>query len=135
MIRTLLKSKIHRAIVTDSNLDYVGSLTLGHALCEAADIVPYEFVHITNINTGTHWVTYVIRDPDRPDSVGLNGTAARHFHPGDPVIVLAYTQLHDVELAGYAPRLVYVNQQNVVTRVIGGEHPRQRDETAPEDAD
>jgi aspartate 1-decarboxylase len=122
MWRQMLKSKIHRATVTEANLHYVGSLTLGHALADAADILPYEFVHITNINNGTHWVTYVIRDDTRPDAVCLNGTAARHFHPGDLVIVMAYAYVSSEELAaGIHPRVVLVDEVNRVTRVVTDE--------------
>lgn len=117
MTRRLLKSKIHRATVTEADLNYQGSLTLGYALMEAADLVPYEFVHITNINNGTHWVTYALADPDRPNTVCMNGTAARHFHPGDPVIILAYTDVTESERPRHRPRLVYVDPDNRVTRV------------------
>lgn len=124
MVREMLKSKIHRATVTEANLNYVGSLTLGYALTEAADILPFEFVHITNINDGTHWVTYVIRDRKNPGSVCLNGTAARHFHPGDPVIVMAYGHYTAEEIkAGVKPRVVFVDDSNQITRVLAGEEP------------
>lgn len=124
LLREMLKSKIHRATVTQANLNYVGSLTLGYALCEAADIMPNEFVHITNINDGTHWVTYVIEDRDNPGSVCLNGTAARHFHPGDPVIVMAYGHYTSEEIkAGLKPRVVFVDDDNQITQVMAGETP------------
>lgn len=124
LFREMLKSKIHRATVTDSNLNYVGSLTLGYALCEAADIMPHEFVHITNINTGHHWVTYVIEDTQQPHSLCLNGTAARHFHVGDLVIVLAYGYYTPEEIhAGLQPRLVYVDASNHIVRIMAGEEP------------
>ncbi len=122
--RQMLKSKIHRATVTEANLNYVGSLTLGYALCEAADIMPNEFVHITNIMNGDHWVTYVIEDRENPDSLCLNGTAARHFHPGDLVIVMAYGQYSDEEIrAGLKPRVVFVDEKNHITQVMAGEEP------------
>lgn len=124
LLREMLKSKIHRATVTESNLNYVGSLTLGHQLALAADILPHEFVHITNINTGTHWVTYVIQDNDHPGSLCLNGTAARHFHPGDLVIIMAYGYFSPEEVrSGLHPRLVYVDQQNHISKVMAGEKP------------
>lgn len=120
----MLKSKIHRATVTEANLNYVGSLTLGYALTEAADILPYEFVHITNINDGTHWVTYVIEDRKNPGSVCLNGTAARHFHPGDPVIILAYGHYTPDEIkTSLQPRVVFVDDKNQITNVLAGEKP------------
>ncbi|MCY0897370.1 MAG: aspartate 1-decarboxylase [Firmicutes bacterium] len=124
MFREMLKSKIHRATVTESNLHYIGSLTLGYALMEAADILPNEFVHITNINTGDHWVTYAIEDHENPGALCLNGTAARHFHPGDLVIVLAYGYYSDEEIrSGIRPRLVYVDGQNRITQVLQGDTP------------
>ncbi len=124
VFREMLKSKIHRAIVTESDLNYVGSITLGYALCEAADILPHEFVHITNINNGDHWVTYVIQDRESPGSVCLNGTAARHFHPGDPVIIMAYGQYSEEEVrAGLHPRIVHVDENNQVVQVMAGEKP------------
>jgi len=124
VLRQLLKSKIHRATVTEANLNYVGSLTLGYSLCEAADIWPHEFVHITNINTGIHWVTYVIRDEENEGSVCLNGTAARHFHPGDPVIIMAYGLFADDEAhLGHRPYFVYVDPDNRITNVRHGEEP------------
>lgn len=120
----MLKSKIHRATVTEANLNYVGSLTLGYALTEAADILPYEFVHITNISDGTHWVTYVIEDRKNPGSVCLNGTAARHFHPGDPVIILAYGHYTPDEIkTSLQPRVVFVDDKNQITNVLAGEKP------------
>lgn len=117
MRRRLLKSKIHRATVVLGNLHYEGSLTLGHALMAAADLMPYEFVHITNINNGTHWVTYALEDPDHPEMVCMNGTAARHFLPGDPIIVLAYADVDDRDAAAHHPRTVHVDSQNRVVRV------------------
>ena len=123
MERQLLKSKIHRAIVTQSKLDYTGSLTLGAKLAQAADIWPHEFVHITNLNNGTHWVTYVIVDPDAANTVCLNGTAARHFQVGDPVIIMAYGYYLDEEAHLARPRLVYVDESNRITRVLVAEPP------------
>ncbi len=123
MQRQLLKSKIHRAIVTQARLDYTGSLTLGAKLAQAADISPHEFVHITNINNGTHWVTYVIIDPNAPATVCLNGTAARHFLVGDPVIIMAYGYYAEEEAHLARPRLVYVDQTNRITQVVVAEPP------------
>lgn len=125
MLRNLLKSKIHRARVTGANLEYTGSLTLARPLAEAADICAHEFVHITNLQNGVHWVTYVIIDPDQDDTVLLNGPAARHFFPGDEVIVLAYG-LYDPEEAKLArPRLVFVDRTNRITRIQEAEPPFQ----------
>lgn len=120
MLRQLLKSKIHLATVTEANLHYQGSLTLGSALVEAAGLMEHEYVHITNVNTGAHWVTYVLVDPENAGTVCMNGTAARHFELGDPVIILAYGLLAEDETAGFSPRIVYVDDQNRVTQVVGG---------------
>lgn len=123
MQRELLKSKIHRATVTQSDLNYAGSLTLSATLARAADLCAHELVHITNVNNGVHWVTYVIIDPDHPDTVCLNGTAARHFAPGDPVIIMAYGYYREDELASARPHLVYVDQDNQITDVVEDESP------------
>ncbi len=120
MLRQLLKSKIHLATVTEANLHYQGSLTLGSALVEASGLVEHEYVHITNVNTGAHWVTYVLVDSENPGTVCMNGTAARHFELGDPIIVLAYGFFGEDEAAGFSPRVVHVDQENRVTQVVGG---------------
>jgi aspartate 1-decarboxylase len=117
MQRELLKSKIHLATVTAASLHYEGSLTLGEALMEAADLMPNEFVHITNLNTGVHWVTYVIVDPDNPGTVCMNGTAARHFAPGDQVIIMAYGHYDAEEAARHRATLVFVDGENRITQV------------------
>lgn len=117
MLRQLLKSKIHRATVTDADLNYQGSLTLGYTLMEAAHLVPHEFVHITNINSGVHWVTYTMLDTGNPDTVCMNGTAARHFQRGDPVIILAYGLYNEEEAPRTKARLVYVDAENHIIRV------------------
>lgn len=124
MQREMLKSKIHRAIVTEANLNYIGSLTLGYTLAESADILEYEFVHVTNINSGLHWVTYVIVDQDHAHTVCLNGTAARNFQIGDPVIIMAYGYYQPEELKTLKPRVIFVDTNNQVTEVIHREPPR-----------
>lgn len=124
MQREMLKSKIHRAIVTEANLNYVGSLTLGFSLAESADILEYEFVHVTNINSGIHWVTYVILDHQAAHTVCLNGTAARNFQVGDPVIIMAYGHYDSDEVQKLKPRIVFVDGNNQVTEVITKEPPR-----------
>ena len=123
MQRQLLKSKIHRATVTEANLNYTGSLSLGYPLAKAADLVAHELVHITNVNNGTHWLTYVIIDLQNTDTVCLNGSAARHFAPGDPVIIMAYGYYAEEELDLARPHLVYVDPKNRITRVIEAEPP------------
>jgi aspartate 1-decarboxylase len=130
MQRQLLKSKIHRAIVTEANLNYTGSLTLGHVLTTAADLFAHELVHITNVNNGVHWMTYVIIDDDHSNTVCLNGSAARHFAPGDPVIIMAYGYYDAHEYALARPRLVYVDETNHIARVVEAEAPFERWDTS-----
>lgn len=124
MQREMLKSKIHRATVTEANLNYIGSLTLGYTLAESADILEYEFVHVTNINSGIHWVTYVIVDQEKAHTVCLNGTAARNFQIGDPVIIMAYGHYESGEIRSLKPRVVFVDANNHITDVISREPPR-----------
>ena len=110
--RTMLKSKIHRATVTDADLNYVGSITLDRELLEAADIRPYEHVHVVNISNGARFETYAIEGPAGRGDVCLNGAAARLAHPGDLVIVLSYATFDDAELDGYEPIVVHVDEAN-----------------------
>ena len=118
-MRTMLKSKIHRARVTDGNIAYEGSITIDKKLMEAADILPYEQVHILNINNGARFNTYAIEGKENSGEICLNGAAARLVAKGDIVIILTY---HDVEEEGfqdYHPRLVYVDAQNKITHTKG----------------
>jgi len=110
--RTMLKSKIHRATVTDANLNYVGSITVDADLLDAADIRPYEQVHVVNINNGARFETYAIEGPRRSGTICLNGAAARLAQPGDLVIVLSYAQFAEAETIGYAPIVVQVDEAN-----------------------
>ncbi|WP_217915883.1 pantoate--beta-alanine ligase [Miltoncostaea marina] len=119
--RTMLKSKIHRATVTDANLNYVGSVTVDTDLLEAADIRPYEHVCVLNINTGARFETYAIEGPAGGGDICLNGAAARLAQPGDLVIILTYAQYDESELEGFEPVVVHVDSAN-----------RQVDLTTPE---
>lgn len=112
MLRTMLKSKIHRATVTQANLHYVGSVTVDETLLEAADLLPGEQVSIVDVTNGARLETYVI--PGERDSgvVGINGAAAHLVHPGDLVILLSYAQLESAEAAVYRPRIVFVDGDN-----------------------
>lgn len=112
MTRNMLKSKIHRATVTDANLDYVGSITLDQDLMRAADITPYEQVHVVDVTNGARLETYAIPGPAGHGDVCLNGAAARLVHKGDIVIVLSYAAYDEAELEGYQPRIVLVDQAN-----------------------
>ncbi len=112
MRRELLKSKIHRARVTGKSLHYEGSLTLDPELMEAAGLVPYEKVHVLNVNTGARFETYVIAGRRGSGEVVLNGAAARLGEVGDLVIILAYAHVEERELKSFRPRVVHVDEQN-----------------------
>ena len=117
--RTMLKSKIHRATVTDANLNYVGSITVDRDLLDLADIREYEKVAVLNINTGARFETYAIDGPRGRGDVCLNGAAARLAHPGDLVIILTYAEFEESELeGGYEPTVVHVNSRNEVTELV-----------------
>ena len=121
---TVLKSKIHRATVTDANLNYVGSITIDRDLIDAAGLHPYEQVHIVNINNGERFVTYVIEGPRGGGDMCLNGAAARLVQKGDLVIVIAYRQLEEAQMAGDEPTVVFVDAQNrLVSAEAQGERP------------
>ncbi len=115
MRRTMLKSKIHRATVTQADLHYVGSLTVDAELMQAADLLPGEQVHVVDINNGARLETYVIEGPRGSRVIGINGAAARLVHPGDLVIIISYAALEDAEARAYVPRVVHVDADNRVT--------------------
>ncbi|MEY3000985.1 MAG: hypothetical protein RL648_1199 [Verrucomicrobiota bacterium] len=110
MNRTLLKSKIHRATVTDADLNYTGSISLDPALIEAADLLPFEQVDIYNCNNGARFHTYVIRGG--AGEVCLNGAAARLVQPGDTIIIASYAVYSEQEAAQHEPRLIFVDGGN-----------------------
>jgi aspartate 1-decarboxylase len=112
MLRELMKSKIHRATVTDAHLDYMGSLTLDAELVRAADLVPHEKVHVVNVNTGARFETYVIEGEAGSGTVCANGAAARLVQPGDLVIVISYGQFSPEEVRKHRPRVVFVDSRN-----------------------
>jgi len=118
-MRTMLKSKIHRARVTDGNIAYEGSITIDKKLMEAADILPYEQVHILNVNNGARFHTYAIEGPENGGDICLNGAAARLVAKGDVVIILTYHELEEEQCRGYHPRLVYVDEKNRITHTKG----------------
>ncbi len=117
MMRTMLKSKIHRARVTEADLHYDGSLTLDRDLMDAAGLLPYELIHVLDINNGNRLETYVIEGSRGSGEVCINGAAARLVSPGDLVIVLSYASVEEEEVARHQPRLVYVDDENRITRV------------------
>src|SRR5215475_4442015 len=112
MLRTMLKSKIHRATVTQADLHYVGSVTVDVALMEAADLLPGEQVAIVDVTNGARLETYVIEGARGSGVIGINGAAAHLIHPGDLVILISYAVLPDAEAKAYEPRVVFVDEAN-----------------------
>ena len=112
MRRRMMKSKVHRATVTDANLHYVGSVTVDPVLMEAADLLEHEQVAIVDIDNGARLETYVIAGVPGSGDICLNGAAARLVSPGDRVILISYADYEEAELATYAPRVVHVDTSN-----------------------
>lgn len=112
MRRIMMKSKIHRATVTQANLDYVGSITIDRLLMEAADLLPNEKVQIVNNNNGQRFETYVIEGEPGSGVIGLNGAAARLVYPGDSVIIISYAEMEDAEAREHEPTVVFVDDEN-----------------------
>lgn len=116
MMRTMLKSKIHRANVTDANIDYEGSITLDKKLMAAADIFPYERVLVLDVNNGARLETYAIEGPAGKGDVIINGAAARLVHKGDKIIIITFSPMDDRQAKSHHPKLVYVNEKNAIKR-------------------
>jgi aspartate 1-decarboxylase len=114
MLRTMLKSKIHRATVTQADLHYVGSVTIDQDLLDAADLWAGEQVAIVDVTNGARLETYVIPGPRGSGVIGINGAAAHLVHPGDLVILIAYGQMDEAEARTYQPRVVHVDADNRV---------------------
>ncbi|MGH2718710.1 MAG: aspartate 1-decarboxylase [Actinomycetota bacterium] len=119
MKRTMLAGKVHRATVTDADVDYEGSLTLDPDLMEAAGMLAYEQVHLLDIDNGARLVTYLITGERASGQVCVNGAAARLVHPGDKVIIVAYAEMDDDEAKAYQPKVVLVDGDN---RPVTAEH-------------
>lgn len=113
-VRIMLKSKIHRARVTDANIDYEGSITIDKKLMEAADILPYEQVDVLNINNAARIVTYAIEG--KKGEICLNGAAARLGSRGDIVLILSYCHVADKEAQNFIPKLVFVDGKNAIIK-------------------
>lgn len=116
MLRTMFKSKIHRATVTEADLHYVGSVTVDAELMKAADLLPGELVHIVDITNGSRLETYVIEGERGSGVIGINGAAAHLVHPGDLVILISYAQVDDAEARRLRPAVVHVDADN---RIVG----------------
>ena len=117
MMRIMMKSKIHRATVTQADLDYVGSVTLDAALMEAADLLEGEQVAIVDITNGARIETYVIPGERGSGVIGINGAAAHVVHPGDLVIIMSYAVLNDAEARALEPRVVHVDEKNRIVKL------------------
>jgi aspartate 1-decarboxylase len=117
MNRTMLKSKIHRATLTGSDLNYVGSITVDADLLDAADIREHEQVHVLDIDNGARFETYTIAGARGSGEMQVNGAAARLVHTGDKVIVVSYAAYDEAELEAYEPRVVHVNARNEIVTV------------------
>jgi aspartate 1-decarboxylase len=110
-------AKIHRATVTQAELNYVGSITIDEDLLEQSGMVPFQYVNITNVNSGFFWQTYIIAGPRGRGDICLNGPPARHFQPGDKIIVLAEAWLEPSQMGELNPVVVFVDDKNKVTEV------------------
>ena len=117
MIRTMLKSKIHRATITGSDLHYVGSITVDRELLEAADILEHELVHVLDVDNGSRFETYTIAGERGSGDMKVNGAAARLVHRGDTIIVVSYAGYDEAELERYEPRVVHVSADNAIVSV------------------
>lgn len=117
MQRTMLKSKIHRATVTDCDLHYVGSITIDPLLLEAADLLPHEGVAVLDIDNGARFETYTIAGERDSGEIKLNGAAARLVHRGDKIIILSFATYSAEELDTHAPRVVHVDADNRIVAV------------------
>jgi aspartate 1-decarboxylase len=122
MFRTMMKSKIHRARVTEANLNYVGSITIDEDILDAVDILPNEKVQIVNNNNGARLETYVIPGPRGSGTICLNGAAARLVQPGDIVIIISYAMMDEKELANHHPIVAIMNEDNTIRELIVEKH-------------
>lgn len=117
MMRIMMKSKIHRATVTQADLDYVGSVTVDADLLDSADLIEGEQVAIVDITNGARIETYVIPGPRGSGAIGINGAAAHLIHPGDLVIIMSYALMDEAEARAMVPRVVHVDGHNKVVKI------------------
>ncbi|MEN8134190.1 MAG: aspartate 1-decarboxylase [Thermodesulfobacteriota bacterium] len=123
MLQTMLKCKIHRATITDSNLNYEGSLTVDCELMKEAGLIPFEKVKVYNINNGERFDTYVIEGPAGSGTIALNGAAARKGMIGDLIIIASYAIFSAEELSGYHPQIVVLNPENGIKQIYNADNP------------
>ncbi|MBI4340658.1 MAG: aspartate 1-decarboxylase [Candidatus Omnitrophica bacterium] len=118
MLRTICRSKIHRATVTAANVDYPGSITLDGELMKAAGLAPYEQVHVVDVANGARLVTYCIEGASGSGTVGINGAAARLVSSGDKIIIISYAHVTPEELETFSPKVVLVDARNRIQQVV-----------------
>lgn len=121
MMISVLKSKIHRAVITQAELHYIGSITIDADLMEAAGLYEYEHVHIVNVNSGSRIETYVIEGERGSGVICLNGAAARSGQKGDHIIIMSYADMTPEEIAAHAPKVVFVDDANKPVRIASYE--------------
>ncbi len=117
MLIRVCMSKIHRATVTQADLNYIGSITIDEDIVEASGMRPFQYVNITSLSNGTFWQTYVVPGERGSGVICLNGSPARHFQPGDKIIILAEAWLEPKELPELDPIIVFVDEKNKITEV------------------
>lgn len=122
MLQYMLKSKLHRATVTDANLNYEGSLTIDRQLMEEVGLLPFEKIKIYNINNGERFDTYVIEGPAGSGVIALNGAAARKGLTGDLIIIVSYALYDQTELVSYQPRIAVLDRDNRVVKRFDAQH-------------
>ncbi|WAA10581.1 aspartate 1-decarboxylase [Fervidibacillus albus] len=118
MYRTLMKAKLHRATVTEANLNYVGSITIDEDLLDAVGMVTNEKVQIVNINNGERFETYIIPGARKSGTVCLNGAAARLVQPGDVVIIISYCLIHEEKIVHHHPKVAFLNERNEIVEMV-----------------
>ncbi|OGX61628.1 MAG: aspartate 1-decarboxylase [Paenibacillus sp. RIFOXYA1_FULL_44_5] len=121
MFRTMMKSKLHRATVTEANLNYVGSITIDEELMELADLWPNEKVQIVNNHNGTRLETYVIIGKRGSKEICLNGAAARLVQPGDVIIIISYAMMTDEDARSFQPKVVILGENNQIQNILNNE--------------
>ena len=117
MLVTMLKGKIHRAVVRQAELNYVGSITVDPELMQAAGIYEYELVQIVDVENGNRFETYTIAGEPGSGMICLNGAAARQVQPGDHIIIMCYCQMEDAEVKYHKPKVVFVDEKNKINRI------------------
>ena len=117
MFRTMLKSKIHGAVVTESNVDYIGSITIDSAVMKAVDILPNEKVQVVNLNNGSRIETYAIAGRKNSGVICMNGGAALHAKVGDKLLIISYILLDEKAIVSYKPKIVFLNDRNKLKNV------------------